>query len=139
MSSAEPWYRDGLRFQCTGCGNCCTGAPGFVWVNKEEIATLAAEVGLNVEEFETRYISKVGARKSLKEMKNYDCVFFDSAARRCKVYHARPRQCRTWPFWDSNLRTPESWAATCEACPGSGTGKLYPLETIEAQRAQIRI
>ena len=27
----EPWYRDGLRFQCTQCGNCCTGDPGVVW------------------------------------------------------------------------------------------------------------
>ena len=21
----EPWYKDGLRFKCTGCGDCCTG------------------------------------------------------------------------------------------------------------------
>ena len=30
---AEPWYRDGLRFECTRCGHCCTGAPGYVWVD----------------------------------------------------------------------------------------------------------
>jgi hypothetical protein len=39
----HPWYKDGLRFTCTGCGDCCTGAPGYVWVNKEEIEALAAE------------------------------------------------------------------------------------------------
>ena len=36
-------------FQCTGCGDCCTGAPGFVWVNKEDIAALAADVGMDAE------------------------------------------------------------------------------------------
>ena len=52
--SAEPWFKDGLRFQCTGCGDCCTGAPGFVWVNGQEIAALAARLGQSVEEFEGR-------------------------------------------------------------------------------------
>jgi Fe-S-cluster containining protein len=135
----DPWYKDGLRFQCTGCGDCCTGAPGFVWVNNEEIEALAAEVGLDADEFEARYVRNVGVRKSLHEFANGDCVFFDNKTRKCKVYKARPRQCRTWPFWDSNVKTPEAWAQTCQVCPGSGTGKLYQLEQIEAQKAIIRI
>jgi Fe-S-cluster containining protein len=135
----QPWYKDGLRFQCTGCGDCCTGAPGFVWVNKEEIATLAKLVALSVEEFEERYVREIGIRKSLHEHANGDCVFFDNVTRKCRVYSARPRQCRTWPFWDSNLKTPETWAATCQVCPGSGNGKLYQLEQIQEQAAVIRI
>jgi uncharacterized protein len=136
---AEPWYKDGLRFKCTGCGDCCTGAPGYVWVNGDEIAALAAEVDLSEAEFERRYVRQVGARKSLKERKNYDCVFLDGETRKCTVYNVRPRQCRTWPFWDSNLRSPEAWAATCEVCPGSGNGKLYQLEHIESQKAIFRV
>ena len=140
MTASEPWYKDGLRFKCTGCGDCCTGAPGFVWVNKEEIAALAAAVGLNVDEFEQRYVREIGVRKSLNELDDsYDCVFLDATTRKCTVYNARPRQCRTWPFWDSNVKSPEAWAATCEACPGSGKGRLYQLGEIESQRAQIRI
>jgi Fe-S-cluster containining protein len=135
----QPWYKDGLRFQCTGCGDCCTGAPGYVWVNKEEIAALAALVGLGIVEFESRYVRNVGVRKSLKEYANGDCVFFDGKTRKCRVYSARPRQCRTWPFWESNLRTPEAWAHTCQVCPGSGAGPLYQLEQIESQKAAIRI
>jgi uncharacterized protein len=138
--SSKPWYKDGLRFKCTGCGDCCTGAPGFVWVNKEEIAALAAEVGMTEEAFEKKYVREVGVRKTLKERKkSYDCVFLDAETRKCTVYNARPRQCRTWPFWDSNVRTPETWAATCEACPGSGTGRLYQLGEIEEQKGMIRI
>jgi Fe-S-cluster containining protein len=136
---SQPWYKDGLKFQCTGCGDCCTGAPGYVWVNREEIGNLAARVGLEPDEFESRYVRDVGKRKSLNEYKNGDCVFFDGETRKCRVYEARPRQCRTWPFWDSNVRTPEAWASTCQVCPGSGTGRLYQLGEIEAQKAVIRI
>jgi Fe-S-cluster containining protein len=55
------------------------------------------------------------------------------------VYPVRPRQCRTWPFWESNLRSPETWAETCRVCPGSGTGRLYQIEEIHSQAEIIRI
>jgi Fe-S-cluster containining protein len=135
----EPWYHDGLKFRCTGCGDCCTGAPGYVWVNKDEIAAIAARVGMEVDAFESKYVRMVGVRKSLVEFSNGDCVFFDNQTRKCKVYEARPRQCRTWPFWDSNLKTPETWAATCEICPGSGKGKLYQLAEIQQQASVMRL
>ncbi len=110
----EPWYRDGLKFACTGCGDCCTGAPGYVWVNQAEIEMLAAAVGLDAEEFQRRFVRAVGVRKSLTELANGDCVFFDGESRRCRVYEARPRQCRTWPFWPSNLATPAAWQQIAE-------------------------
>jgi Fe-S-cluster containining protein len=134
-----PWYRDGLRFQCTQCGNCCTGAPGYVWVNQAEIEQLAQLVGLSVDDFEKKYVRRVGVRKTLDEYANGDCVFFDGQTRKCAVYSARPRQCRTWPFWESNIRTPEAWQRTCEVCPGSGKGDVYPLEEIERQAAVIKL
>lgn len=135
-----PWYRDGLRFECTQCGDCCTGAPGFVWVNNEEIAALAAAIGEeDIERFVALYVRSVGVRKSLREYSDGACVFFDNEARKCTVYQARPRQCRTWPFWDSNVRTPAAWKKTCEICPGSGEGKLVQLEEIEAQRKVMKV
>ena len=136
----KPWYADGLRFSCTACGDCCTGAPGYVWVNQEEISALAAASGVgDVAEFERLYVRNIGMRKSLREFPNGDCVFFDGQTRRCKVYEARPRQCRSWPFWNSNIRTPDNWARTCEVCPGSGNGRLYSQEEIESARSAIRI
>jgi Fe-S-cluster containining protein len=137
--ASQPWYADGLRFTCTGCGDCCTGAPGYVWVNQQEIDALAARLGMSVEAFEKQYVRQVGVRRTLKERKNYDCVFLDGETRRCTVYVDRPRQCRTWPFWDSNLKSPEAWQATCEVCPGSGHGKLYTIDQIQEQAAVIRV
>jgi Fe-S-cluster containining protein len=134
----EPWFAEGLRFTCTGCGDCCTGGPGFVWVTQEEIDALTRRLNMSPAKFERRYVRQVGVRRSLKERKNYDCVFLD-ANRRCKVYEDRPRQCRTWPFWNSNIASPAAWQRTCEACPGSGKGKLYSLEAIEEQAAVVRL
>lgn len=136
----QTWYQHGLRFRCTQCGDCCTGAPGYVWVNQAEIEQLTAALEMtDVDRFERLYVRQIGIRRSLKEFPNGDCIFFDSKQRRCQVYAARPRQCRTWPFWDSNLKSPETWQATCEICPGSGRGRLYTVEQIESQRGVIRV
>ncbi len=135
----KPWFEKGLRFECTQCGDCCTGAPGYVWVNREEIAALAANQGMSTIDFEKKFVRQVGIRKSLIEYDNGDCVFFDGNARKCTVYDARPRQCRTWPFWESNLATKEAWKRTCEVCPGSGQGTLHPVEQILHQISIVKV
>jgi uncharacterized protein len=132
----EPWYKDGLRFECTGCGDCCSGAPGFVWVNKAEIEGLAQAIRVDVAEFERRYVRQVGIRKSLIERANGDCVFLHADSRTCQVYNERPRQCRTFPFWRSNLANPEAWQAVCDVCPGCNRGKVVPLAEIQ-KRAEV--
>ncbi|WP_152051903.1 YkgJ family cysteine cluster protein [Tautonia marina] len=129
--TGAPWYRDGLRFTCTQCGNCCTGAPGYVWVSVEEIERLAERTGLSVEQFGQQYVRQVGRRYSLIERPNGDCIFWDRAAG-CTVYEARPIQCRTWPFWTENLESPQDWDEVRRTCPGSGQGQWYSVEEIEA-------
>lgn len=135
----QPWFKDGLRFECSQCGDCCTGAPGFVWVNKAEINAMAARLEMDVAKFEAKYVRLVGVRKSLTERANGDCTLLDPKTRKCLVYLERPRQCRTWPFWESNIRTEADWQRTCEVCPGSGEGKLVTVDQILAQSAVIRI
>ena len=135
---SEPWYKDGLRFQCTRCGKCCTGEPGYVWVNGAELRAIAEFRGESVEEVTGLYTRLAGGGRTLREKANGDCVFYDRAAG-CTVYAVRPRQCRTWPFWDSNVETPEAWQETCEICPGSGRGELIPVEEITLRRKVIRM
>lgn len=135
----DAWYGAGLRFQCTQCGDCCSGAEGYVWVNQAEIDALAAVKGMTSAEFEAAFVKRVGVRRSLVERPGGDCVLLDEATRRCTAYEARPRQCRTWPFWDSNLRSPEAWAEAAESCPGCNVGNIVPLERIVEQAAKIRI
>lgn len=130
-----PWYHEGLQFQCLGCGDCCTGEPGFVWVGDAEIERLARELGVAVVSFLETYVREVHGRRSLIELEDGDCVFFDGQSRKCKVYRARPGQCRTWPFWRSNLRTRGDWSYVERVCPGAGAGPLVPLETIQSRAA----
>jgi Fe-S-cluster containining protein len=135
---SEPWYQDGLRFRCTRCGNCCTGEPGNVWVNDEEIAAIAELRGESVEEVIALH-THIGPRgRSLRERVNGDCVFYDRQ-RGCTIYPVRPRQCRTWPFWESNVGTPEDWERTRSVCPGSGQGELISAEEITRRVRVIRL
>jgi|TARA_B110000495_G_scaffold132768_1_gene115996 Fe-S-cluster containining protein len=130
------WYSDGLRFECTQCGDCCSGEPGYVWVEEAEIAAMATELDMPIDAFERKFIRNLGFDKSLIEYSDGDCILLDPKTRKCTVYGARPIQCRTWPFWDSNLNERKDWKATCEVCPGAGKGKLYTFDQIEAARKQ---
>lgn len=138
-SGDSPWYRDGLQFTCTQCGDCCTGFEGFVWVNEEEMQAIADHLGISLGAMKLEHTRKVGRKVSLKEFANGDCTFFDGEKRGCKIYSVRPRQCRTWPFWDSNLESPQTWRDTQKVCPGSGQGQFFSLEEIEAKAAVIRL
>ena len=131
--SQQPWYKDGLHFTCTGCGNCCTGDPGVVWVNDDDIEQIAKHLDKSIGEIRLFHSRLVGSRTTLTEFANGDCTFFDSQTRKCKIYPVRPQQCRTWPFWKSNLESPESWTEVQKTCPGAGNGEFVPLADIEAQ------
>lgn len=114
----EPWYKDGLRFNCTQCGKCCTGGPGYVWVEEKEIEAMAAFLKITVEEFILKYTRQAhGRRALLEDRRSYDCVFL-KGRKTCTVYGARPRQCRTFPWWKENLDTPESWKKAAMSCEG---------------------
>jgi uncharacterized protein len=137
--SSLPWYHKGLKFECLGCGECCTGEPGYVWVSDEEIVAMADALAVDAGELEKAVIRKVGEGKSLAEMPNGDCIFFDSGTRRCQIYSVRPIQCRTWPFWESNLESPQTWREVCQRCPGSGKGPTVANAEIEARVSQRRL
>jgi Fe-S-cluster containining protein len=143
--STEPWYKDGLTFTCTQCGNCCTGPTGYVWFNDVEARTMAAYLKISPAAFHRNYTRKIFGRQSLTETHTehgYDCVFLKRdphGKAMCSVYPVRPAQCRSWPFWTENLRSAKSYEAASERCPGmtrgqTGQGRLYPLESIRIIR-----
>jgi len=126
-----PWYEDGLRFACTRCGHCCTGAPGTVLVSDDEIEVLAGRCGMTDEEFRAAYTRRLrGGAVSLRELRGGACVFY-AAGRGCGVYEDRPRQCRTWPFWKGVLHSRERWQQEAQDCPGMDRGPLHSRSEIE--------
>ena len=103
-------------------------------MNSSEVIELARVMQMTEDEFRSRFVRKVGNRYSLTEYPDGDCILLDPQTRHCLAYDARPVQCRTWPFWTSNLKTPQAWQETCDICPGAGKGELYSLDKIEIER-----
>ena len=117
----EPGYA--FRFDpnaCAACeGACCRGESGYIWMKYPEIEEMAAYLEMATEDFARIYLRKVGHRYSLTEKRlgegDYACIFFDERKKRCTVYPVRPRQCRTFPFWEQFKSDEEE---VRKECPG---------------------
>ena len=160
LPSTEPWYGGGLKFTCTQCGNCCTGGPGYVWISEEEVTRLAEFLKMSPRQVVAKYCRRFGERLSLKERRmpngNYDCIFLQEMPaapggptdgkpqagqpvplkrRGCAIYPVRPLQCRTWPFWESNLSDRKMWDFASRKCPGINRGsRSFNRKQIESLR-----
>ncbi len=147
------WYKQGLKFTCTCCGNCCTGGPGYVWITDEEVRRLAVHLNLTPEAAVEQYCRRINGKLSLNERRTsggmYECVFLREikppresrkgetivqAKRVCGIYEVRPLQCRTWPFWPENLENKADLEIETRKCPGMNTGTHYTVSQIEALR-----
>jgi uncharacterized protein len=136
----------GLRFACTMCGHCCTGPEGYVLVSPDERRALAERFGISDHEFLAKYTKQTSLGLSLDERHTEhgrDCIFLDRASHPgraiCGVYEDRPLQCRTWPFWESNLRSQVEWERASRTCPGIGHGRQHKPVQIRVERAKIKI
>jgi len=142
---ATPTRERGLRFSCTQCGNCCTGPSGVVHFTDDEAAAMAGTLGIGSDEFLERFTRDTPAGRSLTERfgpRGYDCVFLrrDTEGKAlCAVYESRPAQCRSWPFWRSNLRSRRVWDDAARGCPGMDSGELHAPATIRITRERVEI
>ena len=129
--SHKPWYQNGLRFQCTTCGNCCRnhGEYAFVYLVDADVAAIAAHLGLERKVFLERFCQRVDGWITLR-MDQPACQFL-AADNRCSIYPVRPKQCATWPFWKENLER-ATWEGPVKACcPGIGQGPLHFAEEVD--------
>jgi len=89
---------------CNICqGRCCTGESGYIFVNKIEAQKICEVLEIDIKTLIDKYLYKKGYKYSIKETKigeSYECVFYDRDINGCKIYNARPEQCKTFPFWD---------------------------------------
>lgn len=111
---------------------------GFVWINDEEMDAIADFLGEDRDQVAAFYTRRLQRGRSLRERANGDCVFYE-AGTGCTIYPVRPRQCCTWPFWDSNVSSPEAWAETRRVCPGSGKGELIAADEITRRMKVIKL
>jgi len=138
MSGTGLWYEGGIRFACRRCGRCCRDGdePTYVFLHEGDIEPMAEFLEMETVEFTASYLVDEGGFLCLANWEG-DCIFFDEE-KGCRVYGARPIQCRTWPFWPENLK---KWSWRCEVeelCPGVGKGPLHHLKDINRCLAQLR-
>ncbi len=138
MKKTEKWYIGGLHFQCNQCGDCCSGpGEGYIWVTNKEIELLAEHLDMTVGQLRKKYLKRIVTRTSIIEHPvTKDCIFLKmiDGQKKCSIYHVRPQQCRTWPFWTSNLTSPNAWNENTRNCGGISCGRLYSYEEIEKIR-----
>jgi Fe-S-cluster containining protein len=90
-----------VRYDCSNCPGYCCSYPR-IEVKDRDLARLAKHFDLDIAQAErkfTRWYDK--DERILKHRKDtvYGsiCRFFDTDARRCTVYEARPAVCRAYP------------------------------------------
>jgi Fe-S-cluster containining protein len=106
-------------------------------MTRAEVRRAAETVGMDVLDFCRMYLAEYDQGFSLRELAGGDCCMLDGG--KCRIYAARPMQCRTWPWWPSNLRSRAAWREAARRCPGIGRGHRWSLTEIVAERDKMDI
>ena len=63
------FFDDGLRFECTQCGTCCTGEPGaIIALSEEELEAIANVRKLDRDTFRQAFVREVDERLSRQRL-----------------------------------------------------------------------
>ena len=127
----NPWWKDGIQFECQGSGRCCMsrGSYGYVYFTLEDRRRIAKHLRIHTAAFTRKYCDQTNGYYHLKELSG-PCSFLKDKA--CTVYEGRPSQCRTWPFWPENMSS-KAWTSDIQKnCPGVGKGRRYSANEIKA-------
>lgn len=103
-----------------------------MFLTASDLRRLSSFLGISDQDFFQSYCEVVdlhlAKRVSLVAQKGGACVFH--AADGCEVYARRPLQCRTYPFWVTNVSDRRSWNRVKRKCPGVNRGKRWTSHQI---------
>ena len=132
-----------LRFECTGCGGCCTGRGNarveyYVAIASAEQRRIRKYLGISLAWFKRRYLMRFEDGEESLRWEGDRCVFLDGE-KRCRIYPVRPVQCRTYPFWPELVESRFAWRAEARRCEGINRGEIVPVARMrQALREQRR-
>jgi len=118
-----------IKFICLkDCSNCCSVPGGFVFLTEKEAEGAAEYLSMQYQEFIDHFTRQIDDELALMDGENEACVFLDKHS--CLIYPKRPQQCRTFPFWQQNMKSEKNWEFTKKVCPGLGRGKRLSASQI---------
>jgi Fe-S-cluster containining protein len=99
-----------LKYNCLKCPGYCCSYP-VIEVKDRDAKRIAKHFGISLQVAEKRYFKSAHGYKRVMRRKadklfGKICQFFDTKARRCTIYQARPSTCREFPgddncgYWD---------------------------------------
>jgi len=88
-------------YDCLKCPGYCCSYP-LIGLTKRDVERLAKHHGLSFEQARSEFTKEAHGRKYVMLRQKDDhygkiCRFFDTEARRCTIYKARPKVCRDFP------------------------------------------
>ncbi len=130
--TTTPWYhqREGLRFECTGCGDCCH-RPGLVLLTPVDVLRIADACQMTPDAFRTRYALYSDEGLWVLDVgDDAPCVFLDDEDR-CSIHAVKPWQCAAYPFWTEVVATQKAWDKERRQCEGIGRGERVAPNIID--------
>lgn len=134
LNTVVDYYRVACHvlFVCERCGTCCTtGDP--IRLRQDDIERIARHLKIPLGKAVKKYTMPDPDRPGVLDFKKIlPCKFYDTVARRCKIYDARPWSCRIFPF--IGIYGSEDHVKVHESCPGSVKAVKMLTEAVEELR-----
>ena len=81
-------YKEGIRFECQGSGNCCVSRDsyGFVYLSPDDLKRFAKDFNISIKMFKEKYCQITDGFIHLIEKNNLNgkCIFLKN--NKCTVY-----------------------------------------------------
>ena len=134
------WEREEIRFECEeGCFKCCM-KPGVVYFDKRDIKHAAEFLGVTAETLKEEYKLSQDSVPGVWELDvpiGQGCPFLIEEG--CAIHPAKPKQCRSYPFWKENLSSRNFWELVGGFCPGIGKGPRVAVDKIKTYLREFQL
>ena len=89
------------NYNCSKCPGYCCSYP-VIGISKRDVERLAKHFGLSFRKAKTKFtVARDDEQYTMRRKADVHfgrvCQFFDTDARRCSIYEARPSTCRNYP------------------------------------------
>lgn len=118
-------------FACRRCNQCCRGKGG-IYLEADQVAPAARELGLPAAEFTRRFLTPRGGRFEVLSGPEGLCCLLGPQG--CRVHRVKPAICRLWPFFPGLLKDPGAFEEAKLICPGLAPGASHAEFVAFAQR-----